>query len=142
MDHSQGPKLTAREIRKAAVVETSGFSPTQMSPLVALPPRPSTDQFYPILYGTGIRSVGNSVFVAIQGLKAPVGCGNPQGAIAGLDQTECTGVFGARWKWNGQNRAYRRRNLPLAPFSSFFPRLAGLAYRDASTFGVERYPTI
>lgn len=83
MDHSQGPKLTAREIRKAAVVETSGFSPTQMSPLVALPPRPSTDQFYPILYGTGIRSAGNSVFVAIQGLKARSAAATRRGQLRG-----------------------------------------------------------
>jgi hypothetical protein len=89
VDHRKGPKLAAfcpRNARKAAVVETSGrwrrFH-TQMSPLVALPPRPSTDQFYPILYGTGIRSAGNSVFVAIQGLKARSAAATRRGQLRG-----------------------------------------------------------
>jgi hypothetical protein len=44
---------------------------------------PLTDRFYPILYGTEIRGAGNNVFVAIQGLKAPVGYAWPAGGNCG-----------------------------------------------------------
>jgi uncharacterized protein (TIGR03437 family) len=47
---------------------------------------PSTDQFYLILYGTGIRCAGNDVTVAIHGINAPVVYAGPQGEFAGLDQ--------------------------------------------------------
>ena len=46
---------------------------------------PSTDQFYLILYGTGIRGAAGNVSVAIQGINAPVTYAGPQ-AIPGLDQ--------------------------------------------------------
>jgi uncharacterized protein (TIGR03437 family) len=47
---------------------------------------PATDQFYLILYGTGISGAGANVTVAIHGINAPVTYAGPQGAIAGLDQ--------------------------------------------------------
>jgi uncharacterized protein (TIGR03437 family) len=47
---------------------------------------PSTDQFYLILYGTGIRNAGGNVTAAIHGVNAPVTYSGPQGVIAGLDQ--------------------------------------------------------
>jgi len=47
---------------------------------------PSTDQFYLILYGTGIRGAGSDVTVAIRGINAPVAYVGPQGTIPGLDQ--------------------------------------------------------
>jgi uncharacterized protein (TIGR03437 family) len=47
---------------------------------------PSSDQFYLILFGTGIRGAGNNVTVAIQGINAPVTYAGPQGETDGLDQ--------------------------------------------------------
>jgi uncharacterized protein (TIGR03437 family) len=61
---------------------------TQNGSAVAVPISlsPSTDQFYLILYGTGIRGAGSNVTVAIQGINAPVAYAGPQGATPGLDQ--------------------------------------------------------
>jgi uncharacterized protein (TIGR03437 family) len=47
---------------------------------------PATDQFYLILYGTGISGAGNNVTVTIHGINASVTYAGPQGVIAGLDQ--------------------------------------------------------
>jgi uncharacterized protein (TIGR03437 family) len=47
---------------------------------------PSTDQFYLILYGTGIRGAGSNVTVVIHGIEAPVLYAGPQGDFTGLDQ--------------------------------------------------------
>jgi uncharacterized protein (TIGR03437 family) len=47
---------------------------------------PSTDQFYLILFGTGIRGAGSDVTVAINGINAPVAYAGPQGEFSGLDQ--------------------------------------------------------
>jgi uncharacterized protein (TIGR03437 family) len=47
---------------------------------------PSTDQFYLILFGTGIRGAGSNVTVAVNGINAPVAYSGPQGTISGLDQ--------------------------------------------------------
>jgi len=47
---------------------------------------PSTDQFYLILFGTGIRGAGSNVTVMINGIDAPVAYAGPQGPISGLDQ--------------------------------------------------------
>ena len=61
---------------------------TQNGSSVAVPINlsPSTDQFYLILYGTGIRGAGSDVTVAIRGINAPVAYAGPQGTIPGLDQ--------------------------------------------------------
>jgi uncharacterized protein (TIGR03437 family) len=61
---------------------------TQNGSYVAAPVslEPSTDQFYLILYGTGIRGAGNNVTVAIRGINAPVMYAGPQGEFPGLDQ--------------------------------------------------------
>jgi uncharacterized protein (TIGR03437 family) len=61
---------------------------TQNGSTVAAPINlsPSTDQYYLVLYGTGIRGAGSEVTVAIQGVNAPVAYAGPQGAIPGLDQ--------------------------------------------------------
>lgn len=47
---------------------------------------PSTDQFYLILFGTGIRGAGNSVVVTVGGVNEPVAYTGPQGGYPGLDQ--------------------------------------------------------
>jgi uncharacterized protein (TIGR03437 family) len=44
------------------------------------------DQFYLILYGTGIRGAGSNVTVAVNGINAPVTYAGPQGTSYGLDQ--------------------------------------------------------
>jgi uncharacterized protein (TIGR03437 family) len=61
---------------------------TQNGSYVAAPVNitPSTDQFYLILFGTGIRGAGSNVTVAIDGINAPVAYAGPQGDFAGLDQ--------------------------------------------------------
>jgi len=47
---------------------------------------PPSDQFYLILFGTGIRGAGSNVAVSINGSNAPVAYAGPQDAYAGLDQ--------------------------------------------------------
>jgi uncharacterized protein (TIGR03437 family) len=47
---------------------------------------PSTNQFYLVLYGTGIRGAGTNVSVTMGGINAPVIYAGPQGSDAGLDQ--------------------------------------------------------
>ena len=47
---------------------------------------PSSDQFYLILFGTGIRGAGTNVTVSIQGITAPVTYAGAQGETDGLDQ--------------------------------------------------------
>jgi uncharacterized protein (TIGR03437 family) len=61
---------------------------TQNGSIVAVPISlsPATDQFYLILYGTGISGAGNNVTVTIHAINAPVTYAGPQGVIAGLDQ--------------------------------------------------------
>ena len=47
---------------------------------------PSTDEFYLILFGTGIRGAGSNVSASIDGVSVPVTYAGPQGTISGLDQ--------------------------------------------------------
>jgi len=65
-----------------AIFTTQGGSPAA----VPISLSPSTDQFYLILFGTGIRAAASKVSVDIKGINAPVTYAGPQGAIPGLDQ--------------------------------------------------------
>jgi uncharacterized protein (TIGR03437 family) len=47
---------------------------------------PATDQFYLILYGTGISGAGGNVTVTIHGISAVVTYAGPEEVIAALDQ--------------------------------------------------------
>jgi len=47
---------------------------------------PSTDQFYLVLFGTGIRAAGSNVTVTTNGINAPITYSGPQGTTSGLDQ--------------------------------------------------------
>jgi uncharacterized protein (TIGR03437 family) len=49
---------------------------------------PAGDQFYLILFGTGIRGAGSKVSVTLNGINAAVAYAGPQGASGGLDQVD------------------------------------------------------